>query len=82
MANPAWLMLVAIAFNLTGAVGALVASFHAKAATATIRTQLISVAARITRPARRATLRLPSAWPWATAWQQLFIAATGPHTTA
>ncbi len=82
MANPAWLMLIAIAFNLTGAVGALVASFHAKAATATIQTQLITVAARITRSARRATLRLPSARPWATASQQLFIAATGPHTTA
>ena len=58
------------------------ASFHAKAATATIRTQLITVAAGISRSARRATPRLPSAWPWAIAWQQLFIAATGPPTTA
>jgi hypothetical protein len=77
-ANSAWLVLAAIAFNLSRAVGALASSFHAKATTATIRRQLINVAARITRSARRSKLRLPAAWPWATAWQRLFIAATGP----
>jgi hypothetical protein len=81
-ANSAWLVLAAIAFNLTRAAGALASIFHAKATTATIRAQLISVAARVTRSARRATLRLPQAWPWATAWQQLFTDATGPPTTA
>ncbi len=81
MANSAWLVLAAIAFNLTRAAGALASTFHAKAATATIRTQLINVAARVTRSARRATLRLPTAWPWAWAWQRLFTAATGPPTT-
>ena len=81
MANSAWLALAATAFNLTRAAGTLASSFHAKAATATIRTQLINVAARITRSARRATLRLPATWPWATAWQRLF-AATGPPATA
>ena len=59
-ANSAWLVLAAMAFNLTRAVGALAGRFHAKAVTATIRAQLITVAARITRSARRATLRLPS----------------------
>ena len=58
-----------MAFNLTRAAGALASPFHAKATTATIRSQLITVAARVTRSARRATLRLPAAWPWATAWQ-------------
>ena len=77
-ANSAWLVLAAMAFNLTRAVGALAGRFHAKAVTATIRTQLITVAARVTRSARRATLRLPTRWPWATAWQRLFTAAIGP----
>ena len=77
-ANSAWLVLAAIAFNLTRAAGALASSLHAKATTATLRRQLINLAARITRSARRSTLRLPAAWPWNAAWQQLFTAATGP----
>ncbi|MGI9092844.1 MAG: IS1380 family transposase [Mycobacteriales bacterium] len=81
MANSAWLVLAAIAFNLTRAVGALASTFHAKATTATIRRQLVSVAARITRSARRSTLRLPTRWPWATAWQHPFTAAIGPPAT-
>jgi hypothetical protein len=82
MANSAWLVLAAIAFNLTRTAGALASIFHAKATTATIRAQLINVAARITRFARRSCLRLPTAWPWAAAWQQLFTAAIGPPATA
>jgi hypothetical protein len=77
-ANSAWLVLAAMAFNLTRATGALAGRFHAKAVTATIRTQLITVAARVTRSARRATLRLPTRWPWTTAWQRMFTAAIGP----
>jgi hypothetical protein len=80
-ANSAWLVLAAMAFNLTRAAGALASSYHAKATTATLRRQLINVAARVTRSARRSTLRLPTTWPWATAWQQLFTAATGPPAT-
>ena len=81
-ANSAWLVLAAIAFNLTRAVGVLASVGHAKATTATIRRQLINVAARVTRSARRSALRLPVGWPWALAWQRLFAAATGPpHTT-
>ncbi len=71
-------MLAAIAFNLTRAAGALASPLHARATTTTLRRQLINVAARVTRSARRSTLRLPAAWPWANAWQQLFTAATGP----
>jgi len=81
-ANSAWLVLAAIAFNLTRAAGALASTFHARATTATIRAQLISVAARVTRSARRWTLRLPAAWPWAAAWQRLFTAATEPPAPA
>jgi hypothetical protein len=77
-ANSAWLVLAAIAFNLTRAVGTLASTFHAKAITATLRRQLISVAARVTRSARRSTLRLPRAWPWPAVWQRPFTAAIGP----
>jgi len=80
-ANSAWLVLAAVAFNLTRAVGALASAFHAKAASGTVRAQLISVAARVARSARRSTLHLPTRWPWATAWRQLFTAAIGPPAT-
>jgi hypothetical protein len=82
MANSAWLVLAAMAFNLTRAVGGLASAFHGKAVTATIRTQLIAVAARVTRSARRTRLRLPTNWPAAAAWQQLFTAAVGPPAAA
>jgi Transposase DDE domain group 1 len=77
-ANSAWLVLAAIAFNLTRAAGCLASALHAKATTATIRRQLLTVPARIARSARRLSLRLPTRWPWSNAWQQLFTAATGP----
>jgi hypothetical protein len=78
-ANAAWLVLAAIAFNLTRAAGALASAFHARATTATIRKQLISVPARLARSARRLVLHLPHDWPWQHGWQQLFTtASTGP----
>ena len=77
-ANSAWLALAAMAFNLTRATGALASVFHATATTATLRAQLINVAARVATSARRSTLHLPTAWPWAEQWQQLFSAAVGP----
>ncbi len=81
-ANSAWLVPAAMAFNLTRAVGVLADRFHAKAVTATVRAHLVAVTARITRSARRATLRIPTHWPWATAWHQMFAAAAGPPSTA
>jgi hypothetical protein len=81
-ANSAWLVLATIAFNLLRATGALASTFHARATTATIRAQLINIAARVTRSARRSQLRLPAAWPWAVAWQRLFTAAIGPPAPA
>ena len=81
-ANSAWLVLTAMAFNLTRAVGVLAGQFHAKAVTATVRAHLIGIAARVTRSARRATLRLPTDWPWADEFQSLFTAATAPPPAA
>jgi hypothetical protein len=81
-ANSAWLVLAAIAFNLTRAAGALASTFHAKATTGTIRAQLIAVPARIARSARRLRLHLPRDWPWETAWTQLFDATCGPPAAA
>ena len=81
-ANGAWLVLAAIAFNLTRAAGCLASTFHARATAATIRRQLISVPARIARSARRITLHLPTQWPWAHDWQQLFDTLHEPPATA
>jgi hypothetical protein len=52
-ANSAWLVLAAIAFNLTRAAGAIASVFHAKATTATIRRHLIAVPGRLHKSARR-----------------------------
>ena len=73
-------MLAAIAFNLLRAAGSS-SAVHAKGTTATIRTQLINIAARVATSARGTTLHLPAAWSAATAWQQLFAAAIGPPAT-
>jgi hypothetical protein len=75
-------VLAAIAYNLTRAAGVLASAFHAKATTATIRTQLIAVPARIARSARRSCLHLPAHWPWQDPWTALHAAATGPPATA
>lgn len=77
-ANGAWLVLASMAFNLTRAAGALASRFHARATTATIRRQLINVPARSVRSTRRAQLRLPTNWPWADDWLDLFTAALSP----
>ena len=81
-ANAAWLTCAAIAFNLTRAAGALASAFHAKATTATIRAQLITVPARLARSARRVRMHLPRHWPWEHAWTQLFHATLGPPKPA
>jgi hypothetical protein len=82
-ANSAWLVCAAMAFNLTRAAGTLASALHAKATTATIRAQLITVPARLARSARKLTLHLPTAWPWEHAWKQLSISTRhGPPRTA
>ena len=80
-ANAAWLTLWAMTYNLLRAAGALAGASHAKATTATIRTHLIHVPARIARSARLLTLHLPDRWPWQDAFTGLFEAAHAPPTT-
>jgi hypothetical protein len=81
-ANSAWTVLAAIAFNLTRATGTLASKFHAKATTATIRAQLITVPGRIARSARKIRIHLPQNWPWEQVWQFMFTAASGPPLPA
>jgi len=81
-ANSAWLVLAAIAFNLTRAAGCLASTFHARATTGTIRAHLINVPARLAHSARKLRLHLPTSWPWEPAWTQLFDATLGPPTAA
>ena len=78
-ANAAWLTLAAICHNLTRAAGCLAGAFFAKARGATIRSQLISVAARIARRGRgHITVHLPEGWHREHEWMNLFAAACGP----
>ena len=81
-ANGAWLVLAAIAFNLTRAAGTIASVFHAKATTATIRQQLIVVPGRLARSARRLVIHLPKDWPWQDSWEGLFNTVCGPPTPA
>jgi hypothetical protein len=79
-ANSAWALCAAIAHNLLHATGILAGPTHARARGATLRRQLITVPARLARPARTPVLHLPSRWPWAPAWQQLWDHTIG-HAT-
>jgi hypothetical protein len=81
-ANAAWLVCAAMAHNLARAAGSLASTFHAKATTATIRNQLITVPARLARSARTLTMHLPTAWPWASSWTALFDSAVHPPPLA
>jgi hypothetical protein len=81
-ANAAWLVLAAIAFNLTRAAGTLASAFHAHATTATIRAHPISVPARLARSARRLTLHLPRDWPWEHDWTELLTRTSAPPAQA
>ena len=81
-ANAAWLALAAIAHNLTRAAGTLASARHAKAKGATIRADLIHVAARIARHGRgHLTMHLPQAWHRQPEWHNLFQAGCGPPRT-
>ena len=81
-ANGAWTVLAAVAFNLTRAAGTLASRHHARARTATIRAQLITVPARIATTARRLHLHLPRRWPWQVAFETLFERTCGPPLPA
>jgi hypothetical protein len=80
-ANAAWLACTAISGNLLRAAGALASLAHAKARGATIRRDLINVAARTARHGRgEIVLHLPRSWHRQTEWLNLFEAACGPPT--
>ncbi|MBF9130114.1 IS1380 family transposase [Plantactinospora sp. S1510] len=73
-ANDAWLTCAGIAHNLTRAAGHLAAGTWTAARPATIRTRIISVAARLAHRARAVHLHLPEHWPWQAAFDNLFTA--------
>jgi hypothetical protein len=82
-ANAAWLTLAAISHNLLRAAGSLASLAYAKARGATLRRDLIDVAARTARHGRgHITLHLPEGWHREQEWMNLFEAATGPPTAA
>lgn len=71
-ANAAWLSCAAISHNLLRAAATLTSRAHGKARGATLRRQIITVAANITHHARGLRLGLPRHWPWAGWWMRLF----------
>jgi hypothetical protein len=82
-ANAAWLSIAAMAHNLLRAAGALASLPLAKARAATIRRDLIAVAARTARHGRgHITLHLPGGWHREHEWHDLFRAACGPPAAA
>jgi hypothetical protein len=78
-ANAAWLACAAASHNLLRAAGSLASLAFAKARGATLRRDLIGVAARVARHGRgQITLHLPEGWHHETGWTNLFDAACGP----
>ena len=78
-ANAAWLACAAISHNLLRAAGALASLACAKARGATLRRDLIDVAARTARYGHgHITLHLPEEWHREQEWMNLFEAACGP----
>jgi Transposase DDE domain group 1 len=82
-ANAAWLTAAAMAHNLLRAAGALASLPCAKARAATIRRDLIAVAARTARHGRgHLVLHLPEDWHREQEWRNLWDAACGPPPAA
>ena len=82
-ANAAWLSIAAMAHNLVRAAGALASLPFAKARGATIRRDLIAVAARTARHGRgHLTLHLPEGWHREQEWPNLWDATCGPPAAA
>lgn len=75
-ANAAWVALAVTAFNLARATA--VAAGHHRARWASLRKKIIDVPARIASTGRRLDLHMPTDWPWASGWESLWSAATGP----
>jgi len=82
-ANAAWLSIAAMAHNLLRAAGALASLPFARARAATIRRDLIALAARTARHGRgHLTLHLPEGWHREHEWLNLLAAACGPPAAA
>jgi hypothetical protein len=82
-ASAAWLACAAISCNLLRAASALASLAYARARGATLRRDLISVAARTARHGRgRITLHLPRGWHRQPEWLNLFRACCGPPARA
>ena len=82
-ANAAWLALAAISHNLLRAAGSLASLAYGKARGATIRRDLIDVAARTARHGRgHITVHLPAGWHHEHEWLNLLAAACGPPAAA
>ena len=80
---PANVACAAISHNLLRAAGTLASLACAKARGATLRRDLIDVAARIARYGRgHITLHLPEGWHREQEWMNLLHAATGPPAAA
>jgi hypothetical protein len=80
MANSAWLVLAAMAFNLTRAAARIASKTLGRARTGTVRRTLINVAARIANQARTWLLHLPRDWPWEPQLDRLYDCCTTPRS--
>ncbi len=82
-ANAAWLALAAMSCNLLRAAGCLASLACAKARGATLRRDLIGIAARTARHGRgHLTVHLPEGWHREHEWMNLLQAACGPPAPA
>jgi Transposase DDE domain group 1 len=82
-ANAAWLVLAAMAHNLLRAAGTRAGTRYAKARTATVRRDLITMPARTARRGRgNLVLHLPEGHHREQAWLNLWTEATGPPAAA
>jgi hypothetical protein len=90
-ANAAWTAIAAMSQNLLRAAGVLAGPLLAKARTATIRRDIITIAARTARRGRgNITLHLPEGWhrehEWTALWTKIadggLRRGTGPPTAA
>src|SRR5918994_1138818 len=81
-ANSAWALCAAIAHNLLHTAGALAGKAYPVARGATLRRRIITVPARLARPARTPIPHLPRGWPWAPAWLRLWDQGIGESPPA
>jgi Transposase DDE domain group 1 len=82
-ANAAWLACAAISHNLLRTAGSLASLACAKARGATLRRDIIDIAARTARHGRgHLTVHLPDGWHRQHEWLNLLEAATGPPAQA